>query len=129
MAVFTWDPSIYDVGVEAMNAQHRGLIDLMNTIDDRNRSDAGKEELSRLLGQLAALTQRHFRDEEAYMERTGFADLKSHKNIHAKLLRDFTAHVEKFQAGNGTLGADFFNFLSLWLRAHIRHLDTRYGPA
>jgi len=127
MAVFTWDPKLYDIGVEAMNAQHRGLIDLMNKIDERNRANAGKAELLNLIGQLAELTTRHFTAEEAHMEQIKFADLKSHKMIHTRLLRDFTGHVEKFKTGDGRLGAEFFNFLSLWLRAHIQHLDMQYG--
>ena len=127
MAVFTWDPELYDAGVAAMNAQHRGLIDLMNKIDDRNKANAAKTELLGLIGQLAELTNRHFTAEETYMEKIRFTDLKSHKMIHTRLLRDFTGHVEKFKAGSGPLGADFFNFLSLWLRAHIQHLDMQYA--
>ena len=96
-------------------------------IDDRNKANAGKGELLNLIGQLAELTTKHFTAEEAYMEKVKFPDLKSHKMIHTRLLRDFTAHVEKFKSGNGPLGADFFNFLSLWLRAHIQHLDMQYG--
>ena len=127
MTVFSWDPKLYDIGVQAMNAQHRGLIDLMNKIDDRNSADGSKAELLSLIGQLAELTNRHFKDEEAYMEKIKFPDVRLHKVIHTRLLRDFTGHVERFKAGDGRLGADFFNFLSLWLRAHIQHLDMQYG--
>lgn len=127
MAVFAWDPKLYDVGVAAMNNQHQGLIKLMNLIHDRNAAGASKDELAKLLGQLAELTTRHFKDEEAYMDSVKFADVKTHKLIHVKLLTDFGAHVEKFAAGDGRISQDFFNFLSLWLRSHIQHLDARYG--
>lgn len=126
MAVFVWDPKLYDVGVAAMNNQHQGLIKLMNLIHDRNAAGAPKDELLKLLGQLAELTQRHFTDEEAYMDSVQFADAKTHRLIHAKLLADFGTHVQKFAAGSGRIGPEFFNFLSLWLRSHIQHLDTRY---
>lgn len=126
MAVFAWDPKLYDVGVAAMNNQHQGLIKLMNLIHDRNAANAPKDELAKLLGQLGELTTRHFKEEEAYMDSVQFADAKTHKMIHAKLLADFGTHVQKFSAGNGHIGPEFFSFLSLWLRSHIQHLDTRY---
>ena len=61
------------------------------------------------------------------MASIGFADLKSHKQIHARLLADFTTHQGAFDAGDGKVDKAFFDFLSLWLRSHICHLDTRYG--
>jgi len=125
MTVSSRDSKLYDIGVRAMNAQYRGLIDLLNTIDERNGANAGNAGLLNLIGQLAELTNRHFMEYEAYMEKIKFADSKSHTLIHTGLLRDFTAHVERFKSGDGRLGPDFFSFLSLWLRAHIQHLDMQ----
>jgi hemerythrin len=47
--------------------------------------------------------------------------------IHQKLLTDFGRHAEQFAAGSGQIDKGFFDFLSLWLRSHICHLDTQYG--
>jgi hemerythrin-like metal-binding protein len=62
------------------------------------------------------------------MASVGFPDLKTHKNIHAKLLQDFSAHKARFDAGDGKVERAFFDFLSLWLRSHICHVDMRYNP-
>ena len=77
---------------------------------------------------LAEATVAHFADEEAYMASVAFPDLKSHKLIHQKLLTDFTAHKARFDAGHGELEKGFFDFLSLWLRSHICHVDAKYNP-
>jgi hemerythrin-like metal-binding protein len=127
MTVLAWDPVRFDVGVARMNAQHQGLVALMNAIHDRAGAGAGKSELEGLFAKLAHATIAHFAEEEAYMASIGFADLKSHKQIHARLLADFTTHKTAFDAGDGTVDRAFFDFLSLWLRSHICHLDTRYG--
>lgn len=127
MSFFQWDPVKYDVGVARMNADHQGLIKLMNAIHERDAAGAPKAEIATLFGKLGEATQRHFAAEEAYMESVAFPDIKSHKLIHARLLQDFGKHVVAFSAGGGRVSPDFFSFLSLWLRSHICHLDTKYG--
>lgn len=127
MGVFDWDPVKFDVGVDKMNADHKVLIDLMNTMHARNAAGASKAELQGLISRLADATQRHFKAEEAYMESLAFPGLRPHKLIHQKLLADFGRHAEQFAAGSGQIDKGFFDFLSLWLRSHICHLDTQYG--
>lgn len=127
MTVLAWDPIKFDVGVAKMNAEHQVLVALMNGIHDRATAGAGKAELEGLFQKLAQATVSHFADEEAYMQSIGFPELKTHKAIHARLLADFTAHKAKFDAGDGKVDKAFFDFLSLWLRSHICHLDTRYS--
>ncbi|MCU0758227.1 MAG: bacteriohemerythrin [Steroidobacteraceae bacterium] len=128
MTVLAWDPIRFDVGVARMNDEHRVLVGLMNDIHDRAGAGAGKAELQGLFRKLADATVRHFKGEEAYLESIGYADLRTHKAIHAKLLADFTAHVARFEAGDGRVEKAFFDFLSLWLRSHICHVDMKYGP-
>ncbi len=127
MTVLAWDPVRFDVGVAKMNAQHQVLVGLMNSIHDRAGAGAAKPELAKLFQQLAQATVGHFADEEAYMESIGFEGLRTHKAIHAKLLSDFTAHKEKFDVGDGRVDPTFFDFLSLWLRSHICHVDAKYA--
>jgi hemerythrin-like metal-binding protein len=127
MSVFDWDPVKFDVGVAKMNADHKVLIDLMNALHARNAAGATKPELQGLIDRLATATQRHFTAEEAYMESLAFPGLRAHKLIHQKLLADFGRHAAQFAAGSGQLEKGFFDFLSLWLRSHICHLDTQYG--
>ena len=128
MTVLAWDPARFDVGVGKMNAQHENLVGLMNLIHDRANAGAAKAELDGLLKKLAEATVAHFADEEAYLTSVAFPDFKSHKLIHQKLLTDFTAHKARFDAGRGELDKGFFDFLSLWLRSHICHVDAKYNP-
>lgn len=127
MSVFDWDPVKFDVGVAKMNAEHKVLVDLMNSIHARNAAGAPKAELQGLLQRLGEATTRHFKSEEACMQALAFPSFAAHQRIHEKLLRDYGDHVQRFAAGDGRIGAEFFTFLSLWLRSHICHLDTQYG--
>lgn len=116
-----------DIGVDAMNHDHRAILAAMNAAYDG--VDAG-ERGPRMLGKierLAQITTRHFADEERYMAQTGFPGLETHKAIHARLLGDFSAHVRTIEQAHGEVHKQFFSFLQLWLSAHIKCMDRKYG--
>ncbi|MBM0107257.1 hemerythrin family protein [Steroidobacter sp. S1-65] len=127
MSLLPWDPQKFDVLVEEMNRQHHGLVDAMNELHQRAHAGAGKAELTRLLQHLERLTVRHFREEEAMLARQHYPQLEIHKGIHARLLKGLAEHKQAFLDGPGTFTREFFEYLELWLRSHIMHIDRKYG--
>lgn len=127
MTLMPWDEKKFDVHVPKMNAQHHGLVDVMNKLYDRAAAKAPKAELSKLITELKQRTVQHFRDEEALLASVNYPQLESHKSIHAQLLEDFGKHSNAFETGPGVVAAEFFNFLKLWLTAHIMHIDRKYS--
>jgi hemerythrin-like metal-binding protein len=82
-----------------------------------------------LAGALDALAKhavRHFADEEAYMARIKFPELDRHKRIHTELVAKVSAYATTFEA-SGQLIQEYFDFLTVWLKAHICGIDARYG--
>lgn len=127
MTYFEWDTSL-DVNVQAMNDQHKKLIDLMNELQEKNEAGRGKQELIEAANALIAYTRKHFADEEQYMESIGYSRLESHKKLHENLLAELESRVEAFSAGQDPkLGDEFTTFLKTWLATHIRGIDTKYG--
>ncbi len=127
MTLFTWDSNKYDVLVDEMNHQHHDIVDAMNALYDRSHAGAGKAELARLLQHLETITVRHFREEETMLSRQRYPQLEIHKGIHARLLKELADHKQAFLAGSGSFTKDFFDYLELWLRSHIMHIDRKYG--
>ena len=125
--VLAWDAKKFDVLVPTMNDQHQVLIGLMNKLYVRHGARANKFELTKLLTDLRDYTVRHFREEEAMLASIDYPQLEMHKLIHEKLLSDFAKHFDAFTAGPGILAPAFFEFLRLWLTAHIMHIDRKYG--
>ena len=123
---FTWIPEKYELQVPDMDREHQILIGHMNQLHDLYSRHAPRNQLALALDGLARYTVKHFQDEEAYMARTHYRDLASHKQIHANLLRKVGAHVSAFQA-SGTLNEEFFSFLRMWLKAHICGIDSQYA--
>lgn len=123
---FLWDPARYGLGIAEMDREHETLIRLMNRLHELHAAKAGRAELGKALDALGDCTVKHFRDEEAYMERIGYPNANRHRLLHASLLERFREHARRFHA-SGELGNDFFYFLSNWLKAHIRGVDARYA--
>ncbi|MEZ4439613.1 MAG: hemerythrin family protein [Polyangiaceae bacterium] len=126
MTYFQWD-SRYDLGVDNMNTEHRGLVNLMNRLYDQNAAGATHAELAATLGELERATVGHFASEERYQASIGFPGLSSHKRIHEQLLTSFGEHKAEFVAKGGGLSQGFFAFLKMWLAAHIAGIDRKYA--
>jgi hemerythrin-like metal-binding protein len=102
------------------------LIGYMNKLYALHQKNASTAELTAALDALVKYTVKHFADEEAYMAKTGFPGIKTHAGVHKQLLEQVGTHVEAFRR-SGKLTDAFFNFLTFWLKAHIRGVDTRYA--
>ncbi len=128
MPLMTWDTAKFDVHVQAMNNDHKRIMDLMNAIFDADTQHAPHAVVLSRIDALGAFVIAHFEDEEALMEHVGYPDVVRHKGIHQQLLRDFTRHRGNFaDKRGGPVDPAFFDFLRLWLTAHIRNIDMRYG--
>jgi hemerythrin len=128
MSLMEWSSAL-DVGVEAMNSEHKQILDLMNRIASAAEAGQTGSAVTQLVDQLAAVTVAHFSDEEAYMASIGYEGLASHKLIHADLLTKYTAFAEQIHRDGGHLPENFLMFLKLWLTAHIKGIDMKYAPA
>ena len=127
MPIMEWNSDL-DVGVEAMNDEHKQILDLMDRIHDASTAGQTGAPVVKLVDDLAQVTIDHFRDEEIYMEKVGYEGLKTHKLIHKDLLEKYTGYAAEIRAANGVLPEKFLMFLKLWLTAHIKGIDMKYGP-
>lgn len=126
MAWYEWNKSL-DIHVSEMNDEHKVLIDLMNRLHEEAQAGKPKEVLQHTFHELMKYTRQHFQDEEQYMYSINYPGLPTHRLIHAKLLTQLDGHYEDFRKGDGTVGAAVFDFLKVWLNAHIRGIDIQYG--
>lgn len=126
MPIMTWDDSL-DVGVDAMNHEHRDILDAMNKIYDARAKGVTGAVIDNLVTRLGAITHHHFADEEAFMKRVGYPELDRHKALHSRLLEQFGAHAQQIKSAGGVPDDAFFHFLKFWLTSHIKGIDTKYG--
>ena len=119
--MLVWKDS-YSVGDSRMDAQHKGLIALINLLDDKSRIDEA-------LRKLEIYVTEHFRHEEELMERAGFPDLEKHKEQHHAFVAWFETQRRAYEAGKAsdTAHLDIQGYLKIWLVNHILFSDKAYA--
>ena len=125
--LFTWN-STYDIGVDSMNHQHQRLIDIMNTLYEQNQQGKPKALLLKTLVHLQEFTIKHFKEEESFMSSIHYTELERHQLVHKNLLYNLEDLIIKFKKSDSEkITEEFFEFLTFWLKSHIKGIDTRYG--
>jgi hemerythrin-like metal-binding protein len=118
---FTWKPE-YSVGDDHLDDQHRGLIDLINMLEDESR-------MGEVLEQLEIYVDEHFREEEAMLEKAGYPDLAAHKLQHKIFEEWFSVSRRAFREPDvsSMLSESIRAYLKSWLVNHIMVSDKDYA--
>lgn len=114
------------IDVAEIDDQHRIFIGLVNRLNAFSQSRASRAELKTILADLVCYAEVHFLDEEEWMRRSGYPQLKEHAQehsaaaaaIHDMMFRDIEG-LELY----GSLGA----FLMPWMVNHIMKHDKAFG--
>lgn len=116
----------YSVGIDEVDEQHRGLINLVNRAHAAVIEHASSADVETLVHALEAYTVQHFRDEEGYMEAARYPKLPQHRQAHAAFIERVAAEKAKLLAGY-PLQLDLVRFLRDWLVNHILRMDKEFG--
>lgn len=126
MPLMMWSDKM-SVGVAKLDADHKKLVEMVNTLFDGIQSGKGKDVVGTILDGLIKYTVEHFKHEEDYFAQTGYPDAVAHKAQHQDLCKQVLAVQEKFRAGStATLSLEVMNFLKNWLINHIQGSDKKY---
>ncbi len=125
MALMDWHPE-FGVGVRAIDAQHRRLVEILNTLHDGVCCHAGKEALDNTLLELVAFTEFHFREEEELMRKHRFPGYEQHKREHERLTRQVIDFRNEFLADRSALDMELMSFLRQWLENHMLKSERAY---
>lgn len=125
MAYVNWTRELV-VGVDAIDAQHRKLVDLINTVHDTLANSQSRVVLIDVFGELIEYTWDHFKFEEAYYEAAGYPRLETHKALHDELRDAVVTHFGGLgRQSDAMVAAELLHFLKDWLVTHIAGEDKR----
>ena len=116
----------YSIGLEAIDAQHMALIELVNDLWRAIASNAPVEVSQRLLERLEHYTVAHFGAEETMMRALEYPDFAAHKLAHAKFVHRIQTERQHLLQGK-KLSLDILHFLRDWLVNHILVSDRAYA--
>jgi methyl-accepting chemotaxis protein len=125
MAVVCWDGSLR-IGVEAIDAQHRYLFEIINTMLDKLALGHAREALQDGLDSMRTYARFHFDAEERLLFGHGYPEREAHRRAH----REFLEALDSLSGQPATpeLAHQALGFLLSWLAGHIQAEDGRYAP-
>lgn len=127
MAKFIWTDEL-NVGIDAIDNQHRKIVDYINLLDNSNPHSHSREEIGSLVNNLVDYTVSHFGFEESLQEDAGYPYLKAHQKVHGLFSKRVAAFQKQFDKGED-ISASLSSFLIGWLLNHIQQEDADYVEA
>lgn len=115
----------YSVGDEALDAQHKQIIGIINELHEAMQQGVDHRAVTPLLDRLVQYTINHFRKEEECLLAHQYPDFAQHKALHDKMRQQTIAWREN---ANLVTGRDLLVFLKEWWCNHIQQQDKKYAP-
>ncbi|MBS1143179.1 MAG: histidine kinase [Proteobacteria bacterium] len=120
MDAFIWDAR-FETGIPLVDAQHKHLVDAVNTLgNELLLGDVTEERLQKLFHELAEYARHHFADEEKMM--SDKAVDRRHRDEHVGHHRQFVEQLVglwKSRAAIDKPAEAVHGFLASWLTVHI----------
>ncbi len=127
MALLEWKDS-YSVGVDAVDHEHRELIDLINTLhEELTTGEGGKDRRDpvEIFGDIFKGISSHFALEEKFMREHGYDQLSDHKGDHERLLDELRDIMDDYDGGGDAESARISERLGAWFAHHFKTHDAR----
>jgi diguanylate cyclase (GGDEF)-like protein/hemerythrin-like metal-binding protein len=121
--LLAWNQT-HAVGIEVIDRQHRGLMDLVNRLGNELKNGLARERLQETVQELLTATEIHFQTEEDLMSEHDIKSLETHRGKHQQLLADvrrFGVEVDRRSM------ALTMRYLQEWLIRHIETMDKGLG--
>ncbi len=118
----------YALGIPSIDAQHRGLIEIIAQLSENLRSEESSESvMNGVVQKLVDYARDHFSYEEERLAECAYGESESHHAEHGifiKRMQDFQERCEK--SLDSWLAVELLGFLEGWLMHHIMFTDRRY---
>lgn len=124
MAKYSWTDQ-FNVGIEAIDSQHRRIVDYINLLDDANTGRGSREEIGKLIDAVVDYTISHFAFEEGLLSDAGYPFLKVHHKVHVLFAKRIADLQAQFNSGDDVT-ENLSSMLVTWLLNHIQHEDADF---
>lgn len=116
--------SFPQVALDFMNRDHEEFVVLRGKLLDLIDSGAA-DAIDGLLDELRQHTIRHFADEEAAMQESGFPAYPVHKGEHDAVLADMAACIERWHGGRDIEALRLWLDVAVgkWFVSHVGSMD------
>ena len=128
MPLLQWKDN-YSVGIEAVDHEHKELIELINKLYDELMAKGEPLVTSAFFGDLIKAIAAHFALEERFMREHGYDQLPQHKADHERLLDEILGIMDDFDRDEAANRDDLTARLDAWFSRHFETHDSRLHKA
>ena len=128
MPLLQWKDQ-YSVGIEAVDHEHKELIELINRLADEVLAEGTTLTASAFFGDLIKGISAHFALEERFMRERGYDQLTQHKGDHERLLDEILNIMDEFEGDETANRAELARRLDAWFSRHFETHDARLHKA
>lgn len=111
------------VGNQAIDDDHRHLFALLDGLQHTMPQGLVTQDAATIVDDLAQYVESHFKREEEFMQRIGYADYVAHKADHDRFVSEVYALQSRLERGAQTLTLSIDKMLSEWFRHHVLVMD------
>jgi hemerythrin-like metal-binding protein len=122
MVFAVWDDDLA-TGNVGIDADHKKLINIINTLYGAMSNGLGNAILFNIILELQKYTITHFTREEFILNSINYEDIDRHKSEHEFFIKKINRFMEDYQSNMVVLTVDLMEFLKSWLLDHIRESD------
>lgn len=127
--IIEWKEAM-SVGVPELDADHKGLIDIINRLADQSDRAYVTDAVESSLVALMRYAEVHFAREERVMSVCGYASDSHHLDEHRNFVTKVQKISQRFENDPKRLARnvneELGQFLSDWLKDHILNTDMAY---
>jgi hemerythrin len=116
----------YATGIPELDEHHRGLLDLINVLDEYREHRPDDREVFSTLNTLVKYAEDHFASEEGYMERFKYPNISVHRREHVLFLGTVFRFAEMLENKDSSVFPEMVAFLREWYGSHIGGSDREY---
>lgn len=125
--LITWTDK-YSIDKGLIDKQHKVLVDLINELYFAFLEGKANDNLSKIIAELIKYTKTHFQDEENIFAKSGYPEVKAHKQKHEGFVRKVEKFKNDLDSGKLSVSYEIMNFLRDWLLNHILVSDREFLP-
>jgi hemerythrin len=123
MILLRWKDE-YSVGIEAVDHEHKQLIDLINRLHEKLDAADARLTVPAFFGDLLKEISAHFALEEELMRDQGYGRLDQHKDDHERLLDELREIMDAFEQSEEIDAVELSLRLDSWFSRHFRTHDA-----
>jgi hemerythrin len=119
----------YSVGIEAVDDEHKELIDFINRFHQEFDATEAKKTVPAFFGDLLVWISAHFALEEKFMRDQAYDRFDQHKEDHERLIDELREIMDAFAWAEEIDALELARCLDSWFTLHFRAHDAELHHA